>query len=49
MVNKMPLKTLAMMSGQSTSRCNDDTSIVDDDITQNSQLVIIGQLRGIVD
>ena len=42
-------KTLVMTLGLSTSRCDDDISIVDDDMTQDSQLVTMGQLRGIVD
>ena len=42
-------KTLAMISGQSTSRRDNNTSIVDDDMTQDSQLVTMGQLKGIAD
>ena len=49
MVNKMPPKTLAMMSGQSTSRRDDDISIVNNDMMQDLQLVMMGQLRGIAD
>ncbi len=45
----MPPKTLVMTSGLSTSRRDDDISIVDDDMTQDLQVVMIGQLRGIVD
>ena len=36
-----------MILGQSTSRHNNDTSIVDNNTTQDSQVVTIGQLRGI--
>ena len=45
----MLLKTPAMTSGQSTSRRDDDTNMVDDDMTQDSQVVTMGQLRGIAD
>ena len=42
-------KTPAMTLGLSTLRRDDDTSIVDDDMTQDSQLVTMGQLREITD
>ena len=45
----MPLKTPAMISGQSTLRRDDDMSIINDDMTQDLQVVMMGQLRGIVD
>ena len=45
----MPPKTLVMISGPSTLRRDDDTSIVNNDTTQDSQLVIIKVLKDIVD
>ena len=45
----MPPKTPVTMSGPSTSRRNNDTSIVNNNITQDLQLVTMGQLRGIID
>ena len=45
----MPLKTPAMMLGQSTLRRNDDISIVDNNMMQDSQVVTMGQLKGITD
>ena len=45
----MPPKAPVMTSGLNTSRRDDDISIVDDDMTQDLQVVMIGQLRGIVD
>ncbi len=45
----MPPKTPAMTSGQSTLRYNNNTSIVNDDTTQDLQVVMMGQLRGIAD
>ena len=45
----MPLKTPAMMLGPSTLRRDDDISMVDNDITQDLQVVTMGQLKGITD
>ena len=45
----MPPKTLAMMSGQSTLRRDDDISIVNNDMMQDLQLVMMGQLKRIAD
>ncbi len=38
-----------MILGQSTLRRDDDMSIVDVDMTQDLQVVMMGQLRGIAD
>ena len=46
---KMPPKTLAIMLGQSTLRRDDDMSIVNNNMTQDLQVVIMGQLKGIAD
>ena len=45
----MPPKAQTMISGPSTSRQDDDISIVNDDIMQDLQVVTIGQLKGIAD
>ena len=45
----MPPKTLAMMSSQSTLRRDNNINIVDDNIMQDLQVVMMGQLRGITD
>src|SRR6266705_675470 len=45
----MPPKILVTTLGQSTSRRDNNTSIVNNNTTQDSQLVTMGQLRGIVD
>src|SRR6266702_6428624 len=45
----MPPKTLVTTLGPSTSRRDNNTSIVDNNTTQDSQLVTMGQLKGITD
>src|SRR6266700_1802134 len=45
----MPPKTLVTISGLSTSRRDDDTSMVNDDMTQDLQLVMTKVLKDIVD
>ena len=49
MANKMPPKTPAMTSGLSTLRYDDDISMVDNDATQDSQMVTMRELRGVID
>ena len=45
----MPPKAPAMTSGPSTSRHDNDISIVDNDAMQDSQIVMIRELRGVID
>src|SRR6266571_1046646 len=45
----MPPKTLVMTSGLNTSRRDDDISMVDNNTTQDLQLVIIKVLKDIID
>src|SRR6266702_2617578 len=49
MVNEMPLKALVITLSLSTSRRDDDISIVNNDIIQDLQLVTTKFLRDIVD
>ena len=44
----MPPKTPVMTSGLSTSRRNNDISIVNDDMTQDSQIAIMRELREVI-
>ena len=45
----MPPKTPATTSSQSTLKRDNDINIINNDMTQDSQLVTMGQLRGIAD